>query len=325
MEDSAFSRPGKRPRRRATAASRTDHDAKEKSSLHVKNMLREIFSDSQAKIIVFSGSGMSVSAGFPTFSGDLYAKAAKTYKLKDGSKVFCYNFLESNPQECFRFFKDLYMKTSKAKPTPSHRAHKAMEDSGKLIRHYTLNFDNLAYASGMSLWSCNDNKDDTSSSGMTVELHGNINQLVCRRCGSVHRTNKAMKPIPKCQVKDCNGDLRFRVLLYDDKEAFLISKTNPLVHLLPKDVVECNAILWVGISFRQSASCQHFGMVLSALRATAASKSHNKQVPMFLISPNSKHSLENLVDGLQIQLGESDGVYTVESKSDEFFEEFVVT
>eukprot|EP00977_Amphora_coffeiformis_P023266 scaffold12782_cov168-Amphora_coffeaeformis.AAC.10 len=266
---------------------------------------------------------MSVSAGLPTFSGDLYAKAAKTYGLKDGSKVFCYNFLKSSPHECFRFFKDLYMKASQAVPTPSHRALKAMEDSGKLIRHYTLNFDNLASTSGMSLWSCKNDNHNTSSAGKTVELHGNINQLVCRQCRSIHHTNEDMKPIPKCQENDCNGNLRFRVLMYDDKENHLISKTNPLVNLLPKDVVECNAMLWVGISFRLSASCQHFGMVLSALRATGG---HEKQmIPMFIIDPDPKSALENLMDGLQMQLGESDCVYTVESTSDEFFHEFVVT
>ena len=323
MEDSASSRPTKRPRRRAVAVSTADLDAKEESSLFVKDKLRKILNNDQSKIIVFSGSGMSVSAGLSTLSGDLYAKAAKQYKLKDGSKVFCYSFLESNPHECFRFFKDLYIKASKALPTPSHRALKAMEDSGQLVRHYTLNFDSLASACGMSLWSSNNEKEENvSSSRKTVELHGNIKQLVCRQCGSAHAMDRNIKPIPKCQENDCRGDLRFRVLMYDDKEGHLISKANPLVDLLPTDIVECNAILWVGISFRQSASCQHFGRALSALRATVSQG--QQQVALFIIGPNPKDSLENLMDGLQMQLGESQGVYTVEAKSDEFFQEFVV-
>jgi len=330
MEDTTSNQPRKRPRRRAAAAaaaaaSRIDHNVKERLPFYVKSMLTKIWNDPQAKIIVFSGSGMSVSAGLPTFSGHLYTKASQTYKVKDGSKVFRYDFLKTNPRECFRFFKQLYEKATKAVPTPSHRALKVMEDSGKLVRHYTLNFDDLASASGISLWSRSNDDNDASSSGKTVELHGNICHLVCRQCGCVHGAHKNMKPIPKCKNKHCNGDLRFRVLMYDDMEGSLICNTNPLIHLLPKDVLECNAILWVGISFRQSASCQHFGTVFSALQTTATSQAQKKeQIPTFIIDLNPNGALENLMDGLQMQLGEDERVYAVESTSDEFFQGFVV-
>lgn len=312
MEDgSAPSRPRKRPRRLAAATKPKDAQAPSSAT----SKLREMLQDPHTKIVVFSGSGMSVAAGLPTFSGDLYQRAAKKYKLKDGSRVFSFRFLESNPNECFRFFKDLYNDVTKALPTPSHFALKALADSGRLIRHYTLNFDGLATACGMSLWNNSPLDPRETVVGTTVELHGNIHELVCRQCGSVSKMSKKIKPIPQCE--GCMGDLRFRVLLYDDKESHLMSPVNPMVDLLPRDVAKCSGVLWVGISFRQSASCQHFGTVLSALRAQMPPTGCT---PMFIIDPHPNEALENLMDGLQMHLGESQGVYTVEVTSDEFFQ-----
>ena len=40
----------------------------------------------------------------------------------------------------------------RAKPGKGHRALAAIEQSGKLLRHYTLNVDGLADAVGLSTW-----------------------------------------------------------------------------------------------------------------------------------------------------------------------------
>ena len=283
--------------------------------------LRQLLQDGK-KIIVFSGSGISSAAGLSTFSGSLYAKAARKFKLKDGSKTFCYSFLQSNPKECFSFFRDLYRTVAKATPTRTHYAFKAMEDSEQMVRHYTLNFDGLATAGGMSVWKAESQESSKSSAslGTTVELHGNIHELVCRQCGAVSKMTTTTKPIPKCKHDHCQGDLRFRVLLYDDQESHLISSANPLADLLPHDLEQCHAVVWVGISFQQSASCQHFGLVLAA--ALRANDESDQQIPMFIIDPNPTDCLENLMDGLQQQIGSDGGVFVIESTSDDFFGEF---
>lgn len=62
-----------------------------------------------------------------------------------------------------------------------------------------------------------------STAGLTVEMHGNINQLVCPSCGVVVmmtpvllRKLKSKKAIP-CTKCDCEA-LRCRIMLYDDGE-----------------------------------------------------------------------------------------------------------
>jgi len=61
------------------------------------------------------------------------------------------------------------------------------------------------------------------TTGQTVEMHGNINQLVCPSCGVVVmmtpallRKLKSKKPVP-CTKCNC-GAIRCRIMLYDDAE-----------------------------------------------------------------------------------------------------------
>lgn len=314
----------------SSTATSAPHNAREK--------LLRLFRDNK-KVVVFTGSGISVSAGLSTFTGDLYVKVARKFKLKKGggnddggSKVFCYKFLESHPNECFEFFKSLHKKACKALPTNTHYALCAMAEKGQLVRHYTLNFDGLASASGMSSWTTSNTNSDfaslpSSSYGKTVELHGNIHELVCRQCGAVYDAAQYTRaPAPPCQKNvDHNCDLRFRVLMYDDQEGQLINRGggggNPLVDLLPQDLSECHAVVWVGISFRQSASTQHFDIVYKALQQ-ATNAGEGRLVPIFIVDPNPTDALEHLIDGLQVHIGESSGVYTIESTSDGIFGEF---
>ncbi len=69
--------------------------------------------------------------------------------------------------------------------------------------------------------------------GQTVEMHGNINQLVCPSCGVVVMMTPALlrklrskKPVP-CTKCNC-GAIRCRIMLYDDAEGTCLCKP-PLV------------------------------------------------------------------------------------------------
>ena len=50
------------------------------------------------------------------------------------------------------FFAEIYQEAKRATPGDGHRALAAIERSGKLQRHYTLNVDGLAAAVGLSTW-----------------------------------------------------------------------------------------------------------------------------------------------------------------------------
>lgn len=116
---------------------------------------------------------------------------------------------------------------------------------GRIQRHFTLNIDGLAEAVGMGTWHHEKNPD-----GITVEMHGNIRQLVCPSCHSVEPLSddsitalKAKEPI-RCQK--CSEDsLRFKVMLYDDAEGDCITP-EASESLKPGTFTsrECLTLLW---------------------------------------------------------------------------------
>ena len=72
-----------------------------------------------------------------------------------------------------------------------------------------------------------------ATTGQTVEMHGNINQLVCPSCGVVVMMTPALlrklrskKPVP-CTKCNC-GAIRCRIMLYDDAEGICLSNS-PLI------------------------------------------------------------------------------------------------
>ena len=61
--------------------------------------------------------------------------------------------MENSPHEHAQaFFAEIYEESMRAKPGKGHHALAAIEQSGKLLRHYTLNVDGLADAVGLSTW-----------------------------------------------------------------------------------------------------------------------------------------------------------------------------
>lgn len=384
MNDASTSLTRKRPRRSCVTNNNNKPDDDDDATHSLQELLRH-----GCRVIIFSGAGLSVAAGLPTFQGHLYQQAARKFRLSDGARVFHYRFLQQRPAEYWQFFaQTLYpsmtKRTMTAATTASHKALCTMEQTGQLIRQYTLNVDGLAAKCGMSIWKgggnepknhgSTDRKDDSLdkkeeatttttavssagnhpfSAGKTVELHGNIHELVCRNCATVFpvkslaqiqlAARNGLPPCPACP----DGCLRFRVLLYGDEEGHLIYPINnnnntannhghsPLDELLPNDLQHCQAILWIGISFAQRASCQYFETVYQMRQKAQAKKVHPKQgeeeeeeddnvVPMFIISPQPVEALENLMDGLQMRLGPERGcrVFTVSSTSDAIFGEF---
>ncbi|KAL3136423.1 hypothetical protein ABBQ38_005680 [Trebouxia sp. C0009 RCD-2024] len=215
-----------------------------------------------SKLVVFSGSGLSASSGMSTFStkGGLYERAQKRFSVSNGKKLFTYSFYEKRKLEALAFFADIYAEARKAKPGLGHKALAQIAGAHKLLRHYTMNIDGLAESAGMDTWHVDNNPD-----GLTVEMHGNINQLVCPSCGVVVmmtpvllRKLKSKKAIP-CTKCDCEA-LRCRIMLYDDGEDDVITPED-VFDLMEEDVQQADLVLWVGISFEQSASTAYFRRV----------------------------------------------------------------
>jgi len=61
------------------------------------------------------------------------------------------------------FFAEIYQEAKRATPGEGHKALAAIEQSGKLQRHYTLNVDGLAAAVGLSTWHPTNNPQGQTS------------------------------------------------------------------------------------------------------------------------------------------------------------------
>jgi len=67
-------------------------------------------------------------------------------------------------------------------------------------------------------------------------------------------------------------------MLYDDKEGQLVTQ-NGVLQLMEDDAAQADLILWLGISFEQSASTAYFR------RIRAAASRGGRIVPMVIVNP----------------------------------------
>ncbi|GAX79029.1 hypothetical protein CEUSTIGMA_g6469.t1 [Chlamydomonas eustigma] len=226
--------------------------------------------ESCKNVIVFSGSGLSASSGMSMFStrNGLYEKARKSFKISDGIKLFTYSYYKQNRVAVQAFFAQIYSEAQSSRAAAGHMALARMYSMKRIKRHYTLNIDGLAEVVGMDTW-----HHEQNPHGITVEMHGNIRQLVCPSCHAVeplHQQNihsfTSHQAIP-CHA--CNkSDLRFKVMLYDDAEGDCITPEH-VFDVLEEDIEDnVDLILWVGISFEQSASVEYFRRVRSMLSSS---------------------------------------------------------
>lgn len=217
------------------------------------------------RILVFSGSGLSASSGMSTFStkGGLYERAQRKYKLAEGKTLFTYAFFDRNRLDAQAFFADIYLEALGSRPAPGHRALAALHAAGRLQRHYTLNIDGLGTRVGLDTW-----HPDHNPSGSTVEMHGNVHFLVCVDCGgcvpltqsSAHELRAGGSlPCSSCPAGS-ESHLRFKVMMYEDADSEVITPEE-VMDLMEDDVKAADLILWVGISFQQSASTAYFRKV----------------------------------------------------------------
>eukprot|EP00803_Ostreobium_quekettii_P008684 evm.model.scf_2800.2 EVM.evm.TU.scf_2800.2 scf_2800:12862-16964(-) len=218
-------------------------------------------------IVVFSGSGLSATAGVSMFGtkGGLYDRFKRKFGVQDGKKLFTYAYYSKNAPTAQAFFADIFKEVIRAEPGPSHQSLAAIHACGCLRRHYTLNIDGLAELADLPTWS-----EETNPEGITVEMHGNIRHLVCPSCWTVSHLNKetarqlSMQRPAMCSK--CQNDiLRSKIMLYDDAQGECIVRSGALWELLAADLQVADIIVWVGISFEQSASVEYFRRVSSLL------------------------------------------------------------
>ncbi|MFW6017106.1 MAG: SIR2 family NAD-dependent protein deacylase [bacterium] len=123
---------------------------------------------------VFTGAGISVDSGIPTFRGEngLWEKYDPALLTLD--------YFYRNPEESWQLLLEIYRVINKAQPNQAHMVLAEMEEEGFIDQIITQNIDNLHQKAG---------------SKNVYEFHGNYLKLVCLDCDQ------------KMQVEDLEDNL----------------------------------------------------------------------------------------------------------------------
>ncbi|KAJ9505491.1 hypothetical protein QJQ45_024632 [Haematococcus lacustris] len=243
-----------------------------------------------------------------TSRNGLYDRAREQFNVQDGMKLFTYSFFKQHRAKvqvrndetstanakpptarqawagaCMQaFFAQIYSEAQASQAAPGHHALARISEMGRLQRQYTLNIDGLSEVVGLSTW-----HPQANPAGSTVELHGNIRQLVCPSCLSTspltRRAINVMKDEKVVCCPSCAAEgLRFKVMLYDDDQGACITPEH-VFETLEEDLQVADCVLWVGISFEQAASVEYFRQV----RQLLASLGRLTACPQVVINPSA--------------------------------------
>ena len=132
--------------------------------------------------VVFTGAGISVESGIPTFRGK-----DGLWKKYDAEKVASIDGFMKNPKAFWEFAREFIVKR-KGKPNSAHYAIAELEKLGVIKTVITQNIDMLHQSAG--------NRE-------VIELHGSMSTVVCLECGKTY-TWEEMKPklthnLPVCE------------------------------------------------------------------------------------------------------------------------------
>lgn len=146
--------------------------------------------------IAFTGAGISVESGIPSFRG------------KDGlwnkfnPKVLDINYFYSEPSVAWKLIKEIFYDFfGKAKPNPAHIALAELETKGILKSVITQNIDNLHQEAG-----CKN----------VIEFHGNSQRLICTKCNDITPVEKIDLSVIPPVCKKCKSILKPDFVFYGE-------------------------------------------------------------------------------------------------------------
>lgn len=158
--------------------------------------LNNIIKNSKS-IVFFGGAGVSTESGIPDFRGTngLYTKKYD----RNPEYMLSHDCFLNEPDLFYSFFFD-NMIFDGAEPNYCHKKLAQLEKSGKLSSIITQNIDGLHQLAG---------------SNNVLELHGNVNKLICSKCGKVYSINEIKRTgVPFC---GCDGIIKPNVVLYGEE------------------------------------------------------------------------------------------------------------
>lgn len=146
------------------------------------------------KIVVFTGAGISTASGIPDFRSEngLYKKKGNS----NPEEILSHHYFMFHPESFYQFLKK-EMLYPNAKP---NLAHLWIAELEKLydVTVITQNIDSLHQKAG---------------SHKVLELHGNIHEYICMKCGKKYSEEVLKVELPTCE---CKGLIRPNVVLYEE-------------------------------------------------------------------------------------------------------------
>ncbi len=134
-------------------------------------------------LVAYTGAGISVASGIPTFSGDggIWSQFDPT--------IFDIDFFCSNPSASWKGISELFSSYFKdARPNPAHYLLARMEKEGMVKAVITQNIDNMHREAG--------NRE-------VIEYHGNTKWLICNHCGERYEADKiSLNTLPPRCLED---------------------------------------------------------------------------------------------------------------------------
>jgi len=173
-----------------------------------------------AKIVIFSGAGVSAQSGISTFrdSDGLWEK----YDIKDICTVGC---LDTNREETLDFYDQRRVDIKDKKPNLAHKIISKLKNQyPQKIAVITQNVDNMFERAG-----CKD----------VLHLHGYLRELKCMECDFIK--DIAYEKQKKDEVcPTCKGKLRPNIVFFGEPA--------PMYELLYKELEDCEVFVCIGTS-----------------------------------------------------------------------------
>lgn len=148
--------------------------------------------------VVFTGAGMSTASGIPDFRSKdgLWSKV-------DPFKVASIDALRKNPAIFYEFYKERLSLLLRAHPNDGHKILGKLEKARLIQAVITQNIDGLHQKGG---------------SMRVIELHGNIREAHCMRCGKGISSVELLEILDKEKVPycSCGGIYKVDVVLFGE-------------------------------------------------------------------------------------------------------------
>lgn len=151
-----------------------------------------------AKILVFSGAGLSTEAGIPDFRSQTGLYSQSFHDLSP-EFILSHRFYKTDPALFYEYLRSR-LDCRDIRPDASYLLLAKLEKDGLVHSVITQNIDSLHLQAG---------------SKNVIELHGSLDRFCCDRCGKDYDSDEMMQPQTPF-ICDCGGIIRPDVVLFDE-------------------------------------------------------------------------------------------------------------